>query len=782
MANTLGAKPVIDTNDFQNGIKRMNSELKVLESGFKASVAGMKGWESTATGLEGKIGNLTKRIEIQKEKVAITREEWERVKKEKGENSLAAEKLETKLNNETASLNNLEGELTQTQTDLAGLDQAQEESADSAEKARENTENFKEALGGVGAVVSGVMTVVAALAAAVAAVAVAVGGLVFSVAESSAELVDLSLKTGLTTEQLQEMKYVGEQLGTSQETITGSLARLTRSMAGAQDQWEDYAEQQAEAAAKGEEFDGQLGDSAAAFERLGVNVTDSTGQLRDRQEVFYDLIDALGKIPNEAERDALAMSLFGKSAMELNPLIKAGTEEMIAQARAAHEVGAVMSDENVAAFEAFDDSVASIKAGFKGLMGSLAVEFLPLFKQVADALQTLFKSEEFKAGVQEFIAALRPFLVIMGEALTQLLQGDLSGALTTLFGAENAAGIMKVFQTISDFIQNTLIPFVTTHAEEIKAALIGIGAALAAAGIVALIAGIVSAFNPVTAVIAAIVAAVGLLSAAWTGNWGGIRDTVLEIWATIQPPLQALWDWLSTNIPLALGNLSALWTNTLLPAITAVWGWLSGTLFPFLQALADFINAVFGVTITALAGIWQNILQPALLAVFGTMSGSLMPIFEKIAEFLSAVFQPIIEALSDWIGNSVVNSFKNLTTVMQSLTGWLDTIATKLNNLELPAWMTPGSPTPWEIGLLGVNDAMEQLIKKQLPSLENNLRLTAPGIGLAPVSVLGGVGGGSPISIGDIIINIPGTSATPQQIAVAAQDGVLKALRSKGGA
>ncbi|MCE7885312.1 MAG: hypothetical protein DYH08_15895 [Actinobacteria bacterium ATB1] len=34
---------------------------------------------------------------------------------------------------------------------------------------------------------------------------------------------------------------------------------------------------------------------------------------------------------------------------------------------------------------------------------------------------------------------------------------------------------------------------------------------------------------------------------------------------------------------------------------------------------------------------------------------------------------------------------------------------------------------------------------------------------------------------GDIIINIPGTSATPQQVAVAVQDGVLKALRAKGG-
>jgi hypothetical protein len=47
---------------------------------------------------------------------------------------------------------------------------------------------------------------------------------------------------------------------------------------------------------------------------------------------------------------------------------------------------------------------------------------------------------------------------------------------------------------------------------------------------------------------------------------------------------------------------------------------------------------------------------------------------------------------------------------------------------------------------------------------------------------MSGVGGGSAISIGDIIINIPGSTASPQQIAVAAQDGVLRALRGKGAA
>ncbi len=63
----------------------------------------------------------------------------------------------------------------------------------------------------------------------------------------------------------------------------------------------------------------------AAYNRLGVKVRDNDGNLRDSETVYWELIDALGGITNETERDALAMQIFGKSAQELNPLIVQGS-------------------------------------------------------------------------------------------------------------------------------------------------------------------------------------------------------------------------------------------------------------------------------------------------------------------------------------------------------------------------------------------------------------------------------------------------------------------------
>ncbi len=44
-------------------------------------------------------------------------------------------------------------------------------------------------------------------------------------------------------------------------------------------------------------------------------------------------------------------------------------------------------------------------------------------------------------------------------------------------------------------------------------------------------------------------------------------------------------------------------------------------------------------------------------------------------------------------------------------------IIIKLTDLKLPDWLTPGSPTPLELGLLGINAAMQQLASASLPAL-----------------------------------------------------------------
>ena len=76
---------------------------------------------------------------------------------------------------------------------------------------------------------------------------------------------------------------------------------------------------------------------------------------------------------------------------------------------------------------------------------------------------------------------------------------------------------------------------------------------------------------------------------------------------------------------------------------------------------------------------------------------------------------------------------------------------------------------------------LRQQLARSMQGLTNTLQGEVSLNGSA--SGMGAAGPGlSSISIGDIIVNVPGTTATPQQIGTAVQNGLLSALRSKGAA
>jgi phage-related protein len=83
------------------------------------------------------------------------------------------------------------------------------------------------------------------------------------------------------------------------------------------------------------------------------------------------------------------MKLFGKSAQELNPLIKAGTGELNRLAKEANDVGAVMSDESVNSAGKFDDMLQTLQASAQGLASSIGVAVMPAITGIVSNVSSL---------------------------------------------------------------------------------------------------------------------------------------------------------------------------------------------------------------------------------------------------------------------------------------------------------------------------------------------------------------------------------------------------------
>jgi len=54
----VSGKVGLDVTDFKGGISQMNQGVRVIESAFKATAAGLGDWSKSATGLEARIKAL----------------------------------------------------------------------------------------------------------------------------------------------------------------------------------------------------------------------------------------------------------------------------------------------------------------------------------------------------------------------------------------------------------------------------------------------------------------------------------------------------------------------------------------------------------------------------------------------------------------------------------------------------------------------------------------------------------------------------------------------------
>lgn len=244
----------------------------------------------------------------------------------------------------------LQREIINTELKLKSLEKAAKETngALSSDKALGNLKN----------IATGV-----AVAGAAAATAFAVVG--SEAMKNADELKKQSDVTGISVERLQELQYIGNNLGVDLNTITDAQAKLTKSMAGAKD---------------------GTGAQADAFKALGINVVDSNGQLRDSKVVMEEAITALSTMTNETERDAMAQQIFGRGAMELNPLIKAGGQALADLTKEARENGAVMSGEAVDSLDTLGDSTENLKSAFTSLIGEALAKLAPMLTDIINAL------------------------------------------------------------------------------------------------------------------------------------------------------------------------------------------------------------------------------------------------------------------------------------------------------------------------------------------------------------------------------------------------------------
>ena len=123
-------------------------------------------------------------------------------------------------------------------------------------------------------------------------------------------------------------------------------------------------------------------ESQKAFQRLGVNLKDTKGNLRSTGDIFEDVVVSLQNMDNATERTALAYKLFGESVSKLNPLLNNNANLLREVVRTQNALGSQMSDNLVAESAKFQDAIATLGQAWQGFKNLLGETFLPIIQKV----------------------------------------------------------------------------------------------------------------------------------------------------------------------------------------------------------------------------------------------------------------------------------------------------------------------------------------------------------------------------------------------------------------
>ena len=429
-----------DVSELSKALKGVNSDISKTQKELKDVEKLLKLDPSNTELLRQKHELLGKQVADTKTKLETLRKTEEELNK-------------TGVDKHSEQYRALEREIISTEDSLRKLEAAAAASNVTLTKVSQTFGKISDASGKVAQAAKGISTAAGGALAGIA-------GLAYKSVQAADDLNTLAKQTGISTAELQKMQYASDLIDVSVDSITGAMTKMKKNMASTSK------------------------DTQVAFQRIGVSVQDSNGQLRDATTVFYEVLEGLSHVANETERDTLAMQLFGRSADELAGIVDDGGAALRELGLEAEQLGLIMDQQTLDSLNNVNDAVDKLKAKANGELaqaGAKAMEALmPVFEKVLDAMS---KALDYIGSLDEDQIKMLATLLAVTAAISPVAKGisNVTGLISKLTGAGGA--VPKAIE-ICGKLTGTVLPKVVSALKVFP----GLGITAAIIALVALIA------------------------------------------------------------------------------------------------------------------------------------------------------------------------------------------------------------------------------------------------------------------------------------------------------
>jgi hypothetical protein len=206
-------------------------------------------------------------------------------------------------------------------------------------------------------------------------------------------------------------------------------------------------------------------ETTKAFKALGVEVKDSNGAFKSRSDLFFETAGALADIDDETVRVTRAQQLYGRSAIELLPLLANGRKGIDEQREALMKLP-IASQSAIDAADKLSDKWETFGQVILGRIAPiLEKDVIPALEAITDAILQMIE-----AGLLPFIATSFKTL-----ATPVRMAYNVFSQLFRLFGGEGSASIAKIASWVYKLgvALQTLVMFPLLLAEDFQGYLEG---------------------------------------------------------------------------------------------------------------------------------------------------------------------------------------------------------------------------------------------------------------------------------------------------------------------
>jgi len=196
-------------------------------------------------------------------------------------------------------------------------------------------------------------------------------GIIKQTKDWSESVYDLKRALGSSAEDASKMLVVGQATGISADEAGARFAKFGRAISTAKDEMV-----KADAAGK---------QSNDMFTRLGISYDQLNG--KNVAQVFSVVADKMRNMADGAEKDAVAMALFGRAGFQVTEMMNLTKAQIDEITQRAQQQGLILNDETTEAWHHLGLEMGQVMNTMKGFAVQIGSDMLPALQRKADAIK-----------------------------------------------------------------------------------------------------------------------------------------------------------------------------------------------------------------------------------------------------------------------------------------------------------------------------------------------------------------------------------------------------------